>query len=252
MRQSFVTSSRSSLRETSHRHESGTVCNFHVIVKKISKFDHRRTDECLEWHSKLRASLRVYNETIFNVLKGQERPSEVDADQETTRATWDVANQDLYSMHFFNTASSAFSVVRRFQGKTSAGGAEQGQQAWTALHHKFNGCSRAAIRAEHIRMISTRMRPGQDPDDYCNHMDSCRDRLNAGDPPEGPTDRQYGDIILQTLSSEYNRVRQTHLERRDFDLADIRRIMTAIYADNTCSVQNDQNASWDAAPQCRR
>ena len=33
------------------------------------------------------------------------------------------------------------------------------------------------------RMTSTRMRPGQDPDDYLYHTGSCRDSLNACDPP---------------------------------------------------------------------
>ena len=43
----------------------------HVIVKQITKFDGRRANEFLEWDSKLRASLSVYNITISNVL---ERP----------------------------------------------------------------------------------------------------------------------------------------------------------------------------------
>ena len=81
-------------------------------------------------------------------------------------------------------------------------------------------------------MTSTRMRPGQYPDDYLYHMDNFQDRLIACDPPEGPTDRQYENIMLQALLSEYDRIRQTHLERRDFRLADIRRMMAAIYADN--------------------
>ena len=100
--------------------ESGAVNNFHVIVKQITKFDDRRADEFLEWDSKLRASLGVYNKTIISVLRGQERPSEFDAGQETIRATWDAANQDLYSVLFFTTANSVFSMVWRFQGKTPA------------------------------------------------------------------------------------------------------------------------------------
>ena len=135
-------------------------------------------------------------------------------------------------MFFFTTADSAFSVAGRFQGKTLAEGAGHGQQAWLALHEKFDGCSWAAIWVEHIRITSTRMRPGQSPNDYLYHTDSCRDRHNACDPPEGPRDRQCEDIILQALPSEYDRIRQTFLERRDFGLADIRRMMGAIYADN--------------------
>ena len=162
---------------------------FHAIVKQVTKFDHKRADEFLEWNSKLRTSLSVYSKTNFNVLQEQERPSEFDADQETTRATWDAANQDMYNVLFFTTAGSAFSVVCRFQGKTPAEGAGHGLQARAAFREKFDGCLRAAIRAEHIRMTSTRMRPGQYPDDYLYHMDSCQDRLIACDPPEGPTDR---------------------------------------------------------------
>ena len=123
-------------------------------------------------------------------------------------------------------------MVWRSQSKTPAGGAGHGQQVGAALLEKIDGCSRATIRVEHIRMTSTRMRSGQDPDDYMYHMGSCRNRLNTCDPPEGPTDRPYEDIILQTLPSEYDRICQTHLERRDFGLANIRRIMAAIYTDN--------------------
>ena len=93
--------------------KSGAVNNFHVIVKQVTKVDGRKADEFLEWDPKLCARLRVYNKTIFNVFQEQERPSEFDADQETTRMTWDAANQNLYSVLFFTTASSAFSVVRR-------------------------------------------------------------------------------------------------------------------------------------------
>ena len=179
--------------------ESDAVNNFHVIVKQITNFDGRRADEFLKWDSKLCTSLRVYNETIFNVLQGQERPSKFDADQETTRATWDAANQDLYSVLSFTTASSAFSVVWRFQGKTPAEGAGHRQQARTVLCENFDGCSRVAIRAEHIRKTNTWMHPGQDFDDYLYRMDRLRDPLNACDPPGGSTDRQYEDIILQAF-----------------------------------------------------
>ena len=98
--------------------ESGAVNNFYVIVKQITKFDGWRADEFLEWDSKLRASLSMHNKTIFNALQEQQRPPEFDVNQKTTRATWDAANQDLYSVLFLPTAGSAFSVVRRFQGKT--------------------------------------------------------------------------------------------------------------------------------------
>ena len=81
-------------------------------------------------------------------------------------------------------------------------------------------------------MTRTRMQPGQDADDHVYHMDSCRDHLQPFDSPDAPMYQQYEDIILHVFSSEYDRIRHTYLERRGFGLADIRRMMAAIYADN--------------------
>ena len=65
--------------------ESGAVNNFHVTVKQITKFYGKRANELLEWDPNLRASLSVYIKTIFNVLQGQEWPSEFDVVEETPR-----------------------------------------------------------------------------------------------------------------------------------------------------------------------
>ena len=92
--------------------------------------------------------------------------------------------------------------------------------------------AREAIHAQHSNVNSTRMRSEQDPDKYFYIMNSCRDRLNACDRPEGPTDRQYDDILLQASPPEYTAVRQAHLERGYFSLADIWRMMAANHADN--------------------
>ena len=81
-------------------------------------------------------------------------------------------------------------------------------------------------------MNSARMSPGQDPDEFLYELDTRRERLNACDPPEGPADRQFEDIILQALPPEYERIRISHLEKPDFGIADIRRMMSAIYAAN--------------------
>ena len=206
--------------------------NFHAIVKQLNKFDGKRAGDFLEWQSKLRTALSLYNRKIYNVLQGEQRPSNEDPDGATARVTWDIANQNLFGVLFFATTGSAFSVVRRFEGKRLQDGPGHGQQAWAALCEKFDGCSREALRAEHYKMNHTKMTPGQDPDEFLYIMDSRRDRLNTSTPPEGPTDRQYEDILLQALSPDYESIRRAHLERRDFGLADIRRMMAAIYADN--------------------
>ena len=135
-------------------------------------------------------------------------------------------------MLFFTTKGAACSVVRRFACKTLDEGSGHGQRARAALREKFDGCSREALRAEHAKMISTRMNPGQDPEKFLYELDIRRKRLNACDPPEGPTDRQFEDIIPQAFPPEYERIHTSHLEKPDFGIADIRRMMSAIYAAN--------------------
>ena len=107
----------------------GTTNNLHIVLKKISKFDSEKADDFLEWSSKLLASLSLYNKAIFNILQGQERPSETDDNQDTARAAWDAANQDLFSMLLFSTGGSMFFIVRKFEGTTPEDGAGHGQQA---------------------------------------------------------------------------------------------------------------------------
>ena len=76
------------------------------------------------------------------------------------------------------------------------------------------------------------MRSDGDPDDSLYKKDRCRDRLSFVTPKEGPLDRQYEDIMLQYLPPEYDRICQIPFERKNCNLADIRRIMSKIYADN--------------------
>ena len=45
---------------------------------------------------------------IFNIMQGQERPSETDDSQAIARAAWDAANQDLFSTVLFDERLSLF------------------------------------------------------------------------------------------------------------------------------------------------
>ena len=85
------------------------------------------------------------------------------------------------------------------------------------------------------------MRSDEDPDDLLDKKDRGRDRLNSVTHKEGPSDRQYKDIILQCLIPEYNIIRQTHFEREDCNLADIRPMMPGIYADNLAHSNSDSS-----------
>ena len=90
-------------------------------------------------------------------------------------------------------------------------------------------------------MQTVKMRSDEDPDDFLYKKDRCRDRLNSVTSKEGPSDRQYADIILQCLPPEYDRIRQAHFEKEDCNLADIRRMMSKIYADNFARSNSDSS-----------
>ena len=110
-----------------------------------------------------------------------------------------------------------------------------------SLCEKFDSCLRKALRAAHREIQAVKMRPDEDPDDFLYKKDRCRDRLNSVTSKKSPSDRQYEDLILQCLPPEHDRIRQTHFEREDFNLADIRRMMSKIYADNLARSNSDSS-----------
>ena len=92
--------------------------NFHAIVKQVNKFDGKRAGDFLEWQSKLRTALSLYNRKIYNVLQGEQRPSNEDPDGATARVTWDIANQNLFGVLFFPRPVQHF---RSFAGSKERG-----------------------------------------------------------------------------------------------------------------------------------
>ena len=91
--------------------------NFHMIVQQIIKFDGRRAGEF--WSGILRFVLTLACTTrqLSTSYKRRSGRQNLMPTRRHTRATWGAANQDLYSVLFFNTAGSEFSVVRRFRAK---------------------------------------------------------------------------------------------------------------------------------------
>ena len=212
-----------------------------LLVKQVSKFDGKNADDSLEWSSKLRVSLSLYSKPIFELVQESQRPSGLNKDQVTVRESWNDANHNLFSTLFYSTSGPAFSVVRRFEGKTREDGAGHGQDSWGALREKFDGCSRVALRAAHRELETVKIPSDKDPDNFLYKKDRCHDRLDSVTPKEGPSDRRYEDILLQCLPPEYDRIRQTHFEREDCNLEDIRRMMSKIYADNLARSHSDSS-----------
>ena len=132
--------------------------NVQHVVKQVSKFDGKKANDFLEWSSKLRISLSLYRKPIFEIVQGLQRPSDLDNNQATSREGWDGANHNLFSIIFLTTSGPAFSVVRRLERKT--------REAWAALREKFDGCSRAALRAAHREIETVKMQSDEDPDGF--------------------------------------------------------------------------------------
>ena len=114
-------------------------------------------------------------------------------------------------------------------GKTREDGIGNGQAAWSALEEKYNSHTKEARRAYHQKLHSTKIKSGNDPDDFLYTMDGFRERLEDMDQPI--PDERYEDIILQALPTQYERICTASYERRDFYLADIWRMMSSLYID---------------------
>ena len=202
----------------------------------------------IKWYEKIRISLNTCDKAAFRILQGAPVPSAATDTDGSKLAAWNTVNEDLYNVLFFTTKGEACSVVRRFAGKTLDEGSGHGRRAWAALRQKFDDCSGGALRAEHAKMNSARMSSSQDPDEFLYELDTRRKRLNACDPPEGPMDHQFEDIILEARPPEYERIRTSPLEKAVFGIANIHRMMPGIYAANlACSSSTTGIAGRGAA-----
>ena len=114
-------------------------------------------------------------------------------------------------------------------GKTREDGVGNGQAAWIALEKKYNINTKEARRAYHEYLHNAKMKSGDDPDGFLYTMDGYRKRLK--DMGQSVPDERYENIILQALLAEYDRVGTASYEKRDFHLADIQRMLSALYID---------------------
>ena len=121
-------------------------------------------------------------------------------------------------------------------GKTREDGVGNEQAAWNTLEKKYNSNTKEARRAYHEYLHNTKMKSGDVPDDFLYTMNGYRERLE--DMGQPVPDERYEDIILQAFPAEYERVRTASYERRDFPLADIRRMMSALYVDCLSRLNN--------------
>ena len=148
--------------------------NAQAVIQYCPVFTGRSKDAFSDYVSKVRVCLSLYSKPVFEVFQGAEQPSSTVQDGDIERVditlewTWKQANQDLWSVLFLTTSGSANNVVKRFEGKQPEDGIGNGQAALEALRGKYNSHTKGARRACHEKLVTTRMDPGQEPDDLYN------------------------------------------------------------------------------------
>ena len=198
-----------------------------AIVNLYSRFDGKDKTCFLEYKGKLCVNLSFDWQRVAVILQGEPKP--IIAQNSPAVATWTRANENLFGILFFTTERSAHNDVKKHTGKTREEGVGNVLAACNALQKKYNGNTKEARRAYHEYLHNTKMKSGDDPDDFPCTMDDYRKRLeDIGQPVP---DERYEEIILQAIPAEYERVRTVSYERRDFHLADIRGMMSALYID---------------------
>ena len=207
--------------------EHNTNCIQPRMLNLCPRFDGKDKTQFLEYKDRLRVVLSFYRQSVAAILQGEPKPTV--AQNSAAVASWERANENLFSILFFTTERSVNNVVKRHISKTREDGVGNGLATWSALEEKYNSHTKEARRAYHEKLHSTKMKSGDGPDDFLYTMDGFREHLEDMGKPV--PDERYDDIILQALPAEYERVRTASYERRDFHQADIRRMMSALYID---------------------
>ena len=188
-----------------------------AIVKLYPRFDGKDKTYFLKYKDKLRISLSFHWQSVAAIFQGEPKP--ITAQNSPAVVTWTRANENLFGILFFTTERSAQNIVKKHMGKTREDRVGNGQAVWNALEKKYNSNTKKAGRANHEYLHNTKMKSGDDPDEFLYIMDGYRERLE--DMGQPVPDERYEDIILQALPAEYERVRTASYERQNFHLADI-------------------------------
>ena len=80
--------------------------------------------------------LVVRCQSVAAIFQGDPKPTT--AQNPTAAATWERANENLFSILFFTTERSDNNVVAKHIGKTREDGVGNWQAAWSALEEKYN------------------------------------------------------------------------------------------------------------------
>ena len=165
-----------------HRHRimaEDDTNSIQAMLKFCPRFDGKYKAPFLEYKDRLRVVLSFYRQIVAAILQGD--PKRAATQPSTTVATWERANDSLFSILFFTTERSANNFVKKHTSKTREDGVGNGQAAWNALEEKYNSHTKEARRVYHETLHSTK-------------MDGFRERLE--DMGQSVPDERYEDINL--------------------------------------------------------
>ena len=87
-----------------------------AILKFCLRFDGKDKAPCLEYKDKLHVVSSFRRQSVAAILQGDPKPTV--AQNSTAVATWERANENLFSILFLTTERSASNVVKKYIGKT--------------------------------------------------------------------------------------------------------------------------------------
>ena len=97
-----------------------------AMLKFCPHFDGKDKAHCLDYKDKLRVVLLFHRQSVAAILQGDPKPPA--AQISTAVATWELANENLFSILFFATGRSANNVVKQHMGKTLEDGSVTDKQ----------------------------------------------------------------------------------------------------------------------------
>ena len=108
--------------------------NIQAMLKFCPHFDGKYKAQFLEYKDRLRVVLSFHRQSVAVVFQGDPKPTV--AQTSTAVATWEHANENLFSILFLTTERSANNVVEKYKSKTRENGVGNGQAEWSVLEEK--------------------------------------------------------------------------------------------------------------------
>ena len=94
--------------------------NIQAMLKFCPRFDGNDKAHFFYYKDKLRVVLSFHRQSVAAILQGDPKPPA--AQNSTAVATWERANENVFSILFFTTERSANNVVKKHVGKTREDG----------------------------------------------------------------------------------------------------------------------------------